>query len=106
MLLETGHEGQAYELTGPSAITFGQIAETLTAVLGRPIRYVPISHEQYKRALLGAGTPEPWADALADLSRFYAEGNAAGVSPSVRRVTGRDVIPFAQFARDYADKLR
>jgi uncharacterized protein YbjT (DUF2867 family) len=106
VLLEMGHEGQAYELTGPSAITYGQIAETLTAVLGRPIRYVPISHEQYRQALLGAGTPSPWADALVDLNRFYAEGNASGVSPSVRRVTGRDVIPFAQFVRDYADKLR
>jgi uncharacterized protein YbjT (DUF2867 family) len=106
VLLETGHEGQAYELTGPSAITYGQIAETLTAVLGRAIRYVPIAHEQYKQALLAAGTPEPWAEALVDLNRFYANGHAAGVSPSVRRVTGRDVIPFAQFARDYADRLR
>ena len=106
VLLESGHEGEAYELTGPSAITYGQIAETLTSVLGRPIRYVPITHEQYKRALLAAGTPEPWADALVDLNRYYAEGHAAGVSPSVRRVTGRDVIPFAQFARDYADRLR
>ena len=106
VLLEMGHEGQAYELTGPSAITYSQIAETLSGVLGRPIRYVPIAHEQYKQALLGAGTPEPWADALVDLNRYYAEGHAAGVSPAVRRVTGRDVIPFAQFARDYASQLR
>jgi len=106
VLIEMGHEGQAYELTGPSAITYGQIAETLTGVLGRPIRYVPISHEQYKQALLGAGTPEPWADALVDLNRHYAEGHAAVVSPSVRRITGRDVTPFAQFARDYAAALR
>jgi uncharacterized protein YbjT (DUF2867 family) len=106
VLLESGHEGQAYELTGPSAITPGQVAETLTSILGRPIRHVPMSHEQYKRALLAAGTPEPWADALVDLNRYYAEGHAAGVSPAVRRVTGRDVIPFAQFARDYAAQLR
>jgi len=106
VLVEMGHEGKAYELTGPSAITYGQMAEILTAVLGRPIRYVAISHEQYKRALLAAGTPEPWADALVDLNRYYAEGRAAEVSPSVRRVTGRDVIPFEQFARDHAAQLR
>ena len=46
------------------------------------------------------------ADALGDLNRYYSEGHAAVVSPSVRRVTGRDVIPFAQFARDYAAALR
>jgi len=40
------------------------------------------------------------------LNPYYAEGHAAGVSPAVRRVTGRDVTPFAQFARDYASQLR
>ena len=95
-----------HELTGPSAITYGQIAETLTAVLGRPIRYVPISHEQYKRALLGAGYARALGGRAGGPQPLLRRGNAAGVSPSVRRVTGRDVIPFAQFARDYADKLR
>ena len=106
VLTESGHEGKAYELTGPVALTYGQIAESLTAALGRPIRYVPISHAQYKQAAMSAGTPEGYADALVELSRYYEEGHAARVSPAVRQLTGRDPIPFAQFARDYADKLR
>ena len=106
VLTEGGHEGKAYDLTGPAAITYAQIAETLTATLGRPIRYVPISHEQYKQGAVAAGTPEAYADALVDLNRYYAEGHAARISPAVRQITGREPIPFAQFARDYADKLR
>ena len=106
VLTESGHEGKAYELTGPVALTYGQIAASLTEVLGRPIRYVPISHEQYKQAALAAGTPEGYADALVELNRYYEEGHAARVSPAVRQLTGRDPIAFAQFARDYADKLR
>jgi len=31
---------------------------------------------------------------------------AAAVTPVVRQLTGRDPIPFEQFARDHADKLR
>jgi uncharacterized protein YbjT (DUF2867 family) len=106
VLTEAGHEGKAYDLTGPAALTYGEIAETLTRVLGRPIRYVPISHEQYRQAAVAAGTPEGYADALVDLNRYYAEGHGARVSPAVRQLNGRDPIPFAQFARDYADKLR
>jgi hypothetical protein len=38
--------------------------------------------------------------------RRAVEGKASVVTPAVRQLTGRDPIPFAQFARDYADKLR
>jgi uncharacterized protein YbjT (DUF2867 family) len=106
VLTDKGHEGKAYELTGPAALTYGQIAEILSRVLGRTIGYVPISPEQYRQAAVAAGTPEGYADALVDLNRYYLEGKAAAVTPAVRQLTGRDPIPFEQFARDYADKLR
>jgi uncharacterized protein YbjT (DUF2867 family) len=106
VLTESGHEGKAYELTGAVALTYGQIAASLTEVLGRSVKYVPISHEQYKQAAMAAGTPEGYADALVELNRYYEEGQAARVSPAVRQLTGRDPIAFAQFARDHADKLR
>jgi uncharacterized protein YbjT (DUF2867 family) len=106
VLTDMGHDGKVYELTGPAALTYGQIAEILSRVLGRTIRYVPISPEQYKQAAVAAGTPEGYADALVDLYRYYLEGKAAVVTPAVRQITGRDPIPFEQFAKDHADKLR
>jgi uncharacterized protein YbjT (DUF2867 family) len=106
VLTEKAHDGKAYELTGPAALTYGEIAEILSRALGRTIRYVPISPEQYRQAAVAAGTPEGYADALVDLNRYYLEGKAAGVTPAVRQLTGRDPIPFEQFARDHADKLR
>ncbi len=106
VLTEKGHESKAYELTGPAALTYGQIAGILTRVLGREIRYVPISFEQYKQAAVAAGTPEAYADALVDLDRYYISGKAGVVTPAVRHLTGRDPIAFEQFARDHADKLR
>ena len=105
-LMESGHEGRAYDLTGPAALTYKQIAEILSGVLDRPIRYVPISPEQNKQAAVAAGTPEAYADALVDLNRYYAEGQLSAVTPTVRLLSGREPIPFEQFARDHADKLR
>jgi uncharacterized protein YbjT (DUF2867 family) len=106
VLTEKGHDGKAYDLTGPAALTYGHIAEILSRVLGREVRYVPISPPQYKEAVMAAGMPEPYADALVDLNRYYAEGKAAVVTPAVRQITGRDPITFDQFAQDYADRLR
>ena len=38
-LLEDGHEGKAYDLTGSEALTYAEVAALFTEVLGRPIRY-------------------------------------------------------------------
>lgn len=106
VLAESGHEGQAYDLTGPAALTYTQLADTLSRVLGRPIRYVPISPEQYKQGAVAAGTSETYADALVDLNRYYAEGKMSEVTPTLRLLSGRDPTPFEQYARDHADLLR
>jgi len=106
VLTGKGHDGKAYELTGPQALTYAQAAEILSRVLGREIRYVPITHEQHKQGALAAGMPPVYVDALVDLDRYVAEGRMTAVTAAVRSLTGRDPIRFEQFAKDYADKFR
>jgi uncharacterized protein YbjT (DUF2867 family) len=105
-LTSAAHDGKAYELSGPESLSSAEIAAILTRVLEREIRYVPVSPEDYKKGAMAAGVPEPYADALLDLYRYYRTGAAAAVTPTVREVIGREPIRFEQFARDYADALR
>lgn len=100
------HDRRAYELTGPESLGFAEVAATLSRVLGREIRYVPVSPEDYKKGAVAAGVPEGYADALLDLYRYQRAGGAADVTSAVRDVTGREPIRFEQFARDYAAALR
>lgn len=107
VLTGTDHDGKAYSLSGPEALSYGEIAATLSSVLGREIRYVKISDEDYKQGAVGAGMPEAYADALVDLVRYYRTGGVASkVTGDVRAVTGSEPIRFEQFARDYAAALR
>lgn len=106
VLTSSGHDGKAYTLTGPEAISYGDIAATLTKVLGRPIQYVDISLEDFKKGSVAAGIPEGYADALVDLNRYYVQGKAAQVIDTVRHLTGRPPRSFETFARDHADLLR
>jgi uncharacterized protein YbjT (DUF2867 family) len=106
VLTERGHDGRAYTLSGPEALSYGRMAETLSAVLGRRIKYVAISDEDYRQGVMAAGIPEAYADALVDLARYYRTGAAARVTGDVRAVSGRDPIGFEQFARDHAHALR
>lgn len=106
VLTGKGHEGKAYDLTGPEVLTYDQAAEILSRAVGRPIKHVSITPEQLKQGALAMGMTEVYADALVDLDRAYATGTLTAVTPIVRELTGRDPIRFEQFAKDYADKFR
>src|SRR5262249_6198574 len=58
VLTEDGHEGETYELTGPEALTYAEMAARLGAALGREIRYVDVSVEERAAKLEAAGLPD------------------------------------------------
>jgi uncharacterized protein YbjT (DUF2867 family) len=101
VLSSIGHEGRAYSLTGPEALTNPQVAEKLSQAIGRSIRYVDLSPDDFKKSLLAAGVPEWSADALIDLQRLYRESGADVVTPTVEQITGHKAMFFDDFARDY-----
>jgi uncharacterized protein YbjT (DUF2867 family) len=101
-LTSSGHEGKAYEVTGPEALSYGEIAKKFSAAVGREIKYIAITPEQQREGLLKAGLPQYSVDAILDLMRYYDGGNAEGVSPDVERVTGRKATYFDRFAHDFA----
>lgn len=39
VLTEPGHAGAAYDVTGPEALSYGDVADKLTTTLGRPVSY-------------------------------------------------------------------
>jgi uncharacterized protein YbjT (DUF2867 family) len=100
------HEGKAYDLSGPEALTYEQCAAKLSAAAGKPIKYVSPPEDEYRKTLIGAGIPGGYADALLDLNRLYRADKASRVTTAVRDVTGRAPMTFDQFARDYAGMLK
>jgi uncharacterized protein YbjT (DUF2867 family) len=96
-----GHEDQTYVLTGPEALTYNEIAETLTAVLGRPIEFVPVSDQVAHEAFLRAGVPDWGADALVSVFQRLREGVQDVTTDVVRRLTEREPRTIAEYLRDH-----
>jgi uncharacterized protein YbjT (DUF2867 family) len=97
-----GHVGKTYTLTGPEALTYTQVAEKLSALLGKLVKYVALTQEQLRQSMHDMGMP-PWqVEALADLQAYYTDGPGAKVTGDVRTVLGREPISFDQFLQDYA----
>jgi len=95
------HAGRIHLVTGPAALSFDQVAETLTQVLGRPVRYRNLSDDQLKAGLLGAGQDEWQASALVELNTYARQGHASVVTDTVERITGRPATSLDQWARDH-----
>jgi uncharacterized protein YbjT (DUF2867 family) len=96
------HEGKAYTLTGPEAMTYDEMAEEMSKVLRRPISHVSLSPLDLKAGMLAEGMPEAIADRMLDLERYYREGWASQITPDIKHVTGRDARRFADYARETA----
>jgi uncharacterized protein YbjT (DUF2867 family) len=108
-LTEPGHEGKVYEISGPAALTFHEVAAILSAAAGRPIRYEAVAPQDYIRALTAVLPPELafLGDAVVDLyHRYMADGSFAEVTGVVEQVTGNKPIDFEAFAAEYAGALR
>jgi uncharacterized protein YbjT (DUF2867 family) len=105
-LTEPGHEGKTYPLTGPEALSMAEVADKLSTVTGREIRYVNVSPEDAKSAQLAAGVPQFTADALAELFAERRKGKESQVSPVIEGIIGRRATSFDEFARRNAAIFR
>ena len=102
VLTEPGHEGKAYTLSGPAALSYGDIAATISSASGKSVTYVDVPADAFREAMIGSGAPAAYADAYLDLLSFYRLGNASRVTDDVQRVIGRKPRSFEEFAKDHA----
>lgn len=83
------HAGRTYELTGPAALSFETLAETLSAVSGRSIRYVPETAEEGRRWRAATGAPDWQLDAWISTFTAISRGEHERVTGDVEELTGR-----------------
>lgn len=83
------HAGRTYEMTGPQALTFTEIAELVSRLSGRPVTYHDETLEE-AYASRQRFNPEPWqADAWVSTYTSIASGVQARVSSDIPNILGR-----------------
>ncbi|MFI9046838.1 NAD(P)H-binding protein [Streptomyces sp. NPDC053427] len=80
-------------LTGPEALSYDDIAATVTQVTGRSVVHHRLSHDDM-RDRLAAVIPREFATMLADMDSAIAEGAEDRTTDTVRRLTGRPPHSF------------
>ena len=94
-LLEDGHAGRIYELSGPEAVTLPHAAQLLSSALGRPVAHVELTIEEAVAGMDGFDRQL----FVTTFERLHAGVNA-GVTDTVERVTGRPARTLQTFLAD------
>ncbi|GLZ11468.1 NAD(P)-dependent oxidoreductase [Actinomadura sp. NBRC 104425] len=95
VLTGDGHAGKTYELGGDTPFTMAELAAELSRQTGRDIAYRNMSEEEYAKALVAAGVPEPYAKTLADSDTGIARGDLTTGSGHLRALIGRPTTALA-----------
>jgi uncharacterized protein YbjT (DUF2867 family) len=104
VLLDDGHAGARYVLTGGESLTQAGQAQAIGAAIGRALRFEELSEEQFHHAT-AAYLPTAAAD---DMLRYLAGyvGRPAQMSPDLEKITGRPATTFAGWAAEHAASFR
>lgn len=101
-LTDDRHIGCNYEVTGPSLLTFDEIAKEITRGAGFTVRYVPLSPNDYVAEQLALGAPEDWVYTLSAMYQDIADGKLETFAGDVETVLGKPARRFSDFVKHAA----
>lgn len=100
------HAGKTYELNGPEAIDYTELARKISRVSGREVKYVDIPMDAQKKAMLEQGMPEWQVTALLDLQQYYLNGMGGETDGLLQKLLGRAPITMQEFLTENAGEFR
>ncbi|MCE7004241.1 NAD(P)H-binding protein [Kibdelosporangium philippinense] len=101
-LTEPGHEGELYELSGPTALTFAEAVSEIAAASGRDVRYRQISVEEFSTALAAEIDEPDYIEFLTYLFTDILDGRNAKPTDGVFKAIGRRARSFRDYAKTTA----
>jgi NAD(P)H dehydrogenase (quinone) len=92
VLVEDGHAGRTYDITGPELVTVGELAAITSELIGRGVEFDDVDDAAMLDIFLAAGADRP--QDLTSFGRAIREGWFAVRSDDVQRLTGRPAQPM------------
>jgi uncharacterized protein YbjT (DUF2867 family) len=101
------HGGQTYRL-GYDAITYPEMAELMTAIVGKPFRYEPLAPEVFLQTMQEAGAEMAYMNCVYDHWKRYAAGTIPGADDTFDNfpeITGRQPTKWVDFIEKHKAEL-
>ncbi|MBY8256200.1 SDR family oxidoreductase [Vibrio fluvialis] len=94
-------DNQAFNLTGPEALSYAQAAQKISEALGKPVAYQAMEEGAFCDLV-----PADYAEFLTSIFYPVREGWTAGVSDAVATLTGKAPRSLDEYIADHLAELR
>jgi NAD(P)H dehydrogenase (quinone) len=91
-LTTDGHAGKTYDITGPQALSYNDLAELYADLSGQPVKVMQLGDTMLTSVLIGIGTLMPIAWAITAHGRAVRQGYFDVVDPAFERLTGHPPV--------------
>lgn len=105
-LLNDKYLNQKLNITGPSALSYQEIAKIMTKILGTPITYSKPSLLKFRKVMLKRGIKKDFVNVMVMLYLITQLGNAKEVTDTVAKVLGRAPRTIQNYIYDYQDYFK
>lgn len=101
VLTQPGHEGHAYDVTGPQLLTIGEMVAILSRVLGHDIRYVDVPEAEAGQQMASSGAPPALVAALLETLAGIRANKFACIADTVARLTGHPGRTYQTWCQEH-----
>ncbi len=98
--------GKSLQITGPEALSFGEVTAKIGSAIGRQLTFQSISDEDARQRYSPMSGSEAETEAHVSLWRAIREGRLSAVTNTVERVVGRKPFPLDQWIAENAAAFR
>lgn len=105
VLTSEAHYDRVYDVTGPRAFNYQELAAALATATEQRVSYVNVPPALAAKALRRQGKPDWYVEHLAEMADLFRAGAGALVSPTVYAVTGQAPRPIEAFAAEHASSF-
>lgn len=105
-LRDRAHDGRTYTITGTESLSYREVAQRMSRIFGKEVRYVDITANEARGWLQAKGAAPVMIEAKLEMWDAYAS-NLINAEPTsvVQEVTGRAPRSVDDFLEDYRDRF-
>lgn len=98
VLLDDTYNGRTITVTGPKKMTFKEVVKSMENGIGRNIQYHPISVDEFKVGMKGAGLPDSYVWLFGYLFKeVLGKPENQEISHDIEEVLGRKATNFGEY---------
>jgi len=104
-LLDDKYLNQELNITGPKALSYGEVAQIMSKILDITITYSKPSLLKFRKTMLKRGLKKDYVNVMVMLYLITQLGNAKTVTHDAEKILGREPRNIQTYIQDYKDSF-